>query len=83
MNSDETELFASALSVGSVVKKIVEINPDLSTSEIIALIHQSIRRVDSLTSGKAESILDNQPREFLDEQKALSYARATRGAHHA
>ena len=57
-------------SIGGVIKKIVAINPDLTTSEIIVLIRQSIR---------AQGGADNEfaSAEMIDEENALRLARGS------
>jgi hypothetical protein len=60
----------SSPSVGAVVKKIVEINPALGTSEIIALVRQSLQAQGGNGNEFASA-------EILDEEKALRLARAT------
>jgi hypothetical protein len=60
----------SAPSVGAVVKKITEINPNLGTQEIIALIRESLQAQGGNGNEFASA-------EVLDEDKALRLARAT------
>lgn len=57
-------------SVGSVVKKMMEVNPDLSVQQVISLIRQSIQ-----TQG--EGAKEFASAEFVDEQRALELARTT------
>jgi hypothetical protein len=57
-------------SVGSLVKKIMEINPALGTQEIIQIVRQATR-----THGDMDS--DSTPMEIVDEQTALQLAQAT------
>lgn len=56
--------------VGSVSKKIMEINPDLNVQEIIYVIKQSILSEFSIEEGFQKT-------EVIDEEKALEMARAT------
>lgn len=57
-------------SVGSVVNKIIAINPDLGTQEIIAIVRAAtqIREGDQSEFGLAETV---------DCERALELARAT------
>jgi hypothetical protein len=57
-------------SVGAVTKKIVEINPRLTTHEIIKLIRQAIRPLGD-AAGEFSSA------EMIDEAKAIELARQT------
>ena len=57
-------------SVGSLVKKIIMINPDLGVEEIIRMVKQSI---EIRVSGDAEF----GGTEIIDEEKALRLARET------
>jgi hypothetical protein len=59
-----------APTVGSLVKKIVEINPDLSVNEIVALIRSSMKP-------RGAPALDFASAEVVDDQRALELARAT------
>ncbi len=62
----------SAPSVGSVTKKIVEINPDLTVQQIIGVIRQStLRQTQPEEAGEFASI------DVIDEPRALELARAT------
>lgn len=56
--------------VGSVSKKILEINPELSAQEIVYVIKQSILSEFSIEEGFLKS-------EVIDEEKALQMARAS------
>lgn len=57
-------------SAGSVIKKIVEINPELGVQEISMLIREST----ALRGGLSNEYADV---EVIDEDKALRLARAT------
>lgn len=57
-------------SAGSVIKKIVEINPRLGVREISMLIHQATTRRGSQNGEYADV-------EVIDEERALSLARET------
>ena len=57
-------------SVGGLIKKLVEINPELTTQELIQLVRQSTRPQGS-TSGEFTAA------EVVDEAKALSLAKAS------
>lgn len=57
-------------SVGSILKKIMAINPDLSAPEMIGLIRQSIH-----TQGQEG--FEFAQAEVIDEPKCLELARAT------
>ena len=57
------DLKIPALSVGSVVKKVLAINPDLSVSDVIALVRGALR-----SEGTGDTV---------DEARALELARAT------
>jgi hypothetical protein len=58
-----------APSVGSITKRILAINPDLGTSEIIGLVRQAIKPIG--VAGEFSSA------EMIDEELALQLARAT------
>jgi hypothetical protein len=58
-----------APSVGSITKRILEINPALGTSEIIGLVRQAIKPIG--IAGEFSSA------EMIDEELALKLARAT------
>ncbi|MGZ3689596.1 MAG: hypothetical protein ACXWPM_06955 [Bdellovibrionota bacterium] len=57
-------------SVGSVIKKVLAVNPDLGVTEIIELIKQSIAPQGDEAGEFATS-------EVVDEEKALRLARET------
>lgn len=57
-------------SVGTIVKKVIAINPDLSALDIIEIIKRSTD-VQGDTAGEFASV------EVIDELKALSMAQAT------
>ena len=59
-----------APTIGSLVKKIVEINPDLGVDEIVALIRGSMKP-------RGGPALDFASAEVVDEQRALELAKAT------
>ena len=59
--------------VGSVIKKIVTINPALGTPEIIHMIRQSVRAQGGNGNEFASA-------EIIDEEQALSLARASLAA---
>ena len=59
-----------APSVGSVTKKIMDINPNLTVSEVIGLVRQAIRPQGSVAGEFASA-------EVIDEKAALELARAT------
>lgn len=56
--------------VGSVSKKVIEINPNLSAQEIIFIIRQSVLYEYAIKDGFTKS-------EVIDEAKALDMARAS------
>lgn len=56
--------------VGSVSKKIMEINPKLNAQEIIFVIKQSVLYEYAIKDGFTKT-------EVIDEEKALEMARAT------
>lgn len=56
--------------VGSIVKKIIGINPELNTSEIIALIRQATHKT-GIATGSFSGV------EIVDEALALDLARQT------
>jgi hypothetical protein len=58
-----------APSVGSITKRILEINPNLSTSDIIGMIRQTIKPIG--VAGEFSSA------EMIDEELALKLARQT------
>ena len=59
-------------SVGSVVKKIIAINPELNTSDIIDLLRQSIQvQVQPELAGEFAQA------EIVDEAKAIRLAQET------
>ncbi len=57
-------------SVGSVVKKVIAIHPDLTTTEIIQMIKQSIQ-----TQGGSGNEFGSA--EMIDEEQVLRLARAS------
>ena len=57
-------------SVGSLTKKIMAINPDLSVQEIIALIRHATRSSTQVGTGSSSG-------EIIDEARALELAKAT------
>ena len=57
-------------SVGSVVKKMIAINPDLGTSDLIELVRMATEK-SSDESGEFSSI------DLINEEKAIRLARAT------
>lgn len=57
-------------SVGSLIKKIVAINPELNTLEIIQMVKQSIRKQSAVGDELASE-------EVIDEGHALDLARRT------
>ena len=59
-----------APSVGAVVKKMLAVNPELSTHELIAMVRQAIS-----VQGGPES--DFATVEVINEEKALALARAS------
>jgi hypothetical protein len=59
-------------SVGSVVKKIIAINPELNTSDIIDLIRQSVQ-----VQAQPELAGEFAQAEIVDEAKALRLAQET------
>ena len=59
-------------SVGSVIKKLLVINPELGTPELIAIIQRSTEK-----QGGAGNEFSTA--EIINEDKALSFARATLG----
>ena len=58
-----------APTVGSLVKKVVEINPDLTVNEIVAMIRSSMK--------PREAPVDFASAEVVDDERALQLARAT------
>jgi hypothetical protein len=58
-----------APSVGSITKRILEINPNLGTAAIIGLVRQAIKPIG--VAGEFSSA------EMIDEELALELARAT------
>ena len=58
------------VSVGSVTKKIIAINPDLSAHEIMALVRSAVKTQGERAGEFAAS-------ETIDVEKALELARAT------
>jgi hypothetical protein len=64
-------LLHRAPSVGSLVKKIMEINPELGTQEIIQIIRQC-------TKTQGAGVGDYSSLEIVDEQQALKLAKETR-----
>lgn len=65
-------LIHRSASVGSLTKKIIAINPDLNSSEIINLIRQSV-----LTQSQSPLAGEFVQAEVIDETKALLLAKAT------
>ncbi len=57
-------------SVGSLVKKVLEINPDLGVREISSLIRQSILK-------PAQESVDFASGEIVDEKRVMELAKAT------
>jgi hypothetical protein len=57
-------------SVGAVVKKMLEINPDLGAQEITKIVKQAIHLQGGIANEFAEA-------EVIDEEKALELARQT------
>jgi hypothetical protein len=58
-----------APSVGSITKRILEINPDLNTMQVVGLVRQAIKPIG--IAGEFSSA------EMIDEELALRLARAT------
>jgi hypothetical protein len=65
-----THLIHRAPSVGGIVKKIMEINPELGVQEITQIIRLATRTQGS-EAGDYASL------EVVDEQKALALAKGT------
>ncbi len=65
-------LIHSAPSVGSVVKKIMAVNPELDTKQITAIVRASIEQQGG-TGNEFSSA------EIINEAKALELARAALG----
>ncbi|MCM2277240.1 MAG: hypothetical protein NDJ89_04135 [Oligoflexia bacterium] len=63
-------LLHRAPSVGKIVKKIVEINPQLTTQAVIEIVRRSTRVQGGTESEFARA-------EIIDETRALELARAT------
>ncbi len=63
-----------APSVGGLVKKIMEINPELGTAEVIAIIRKATQTRGGGSFGDGLGTL-----EVVDEAVALELARATAG----
>ena len=61
-------------SVGSITKKIMAINPELSADQMIAIVKQSL-----YTQGGSENQFGNA--EVIDETKAIALAKATLTQH--
>jgi hypothetical protein len=59
-------------SVGSVLKKIMAINPDLSAAQMIGLIRESLQ-----TQAQSDIAGEFAQAEVVDEEKVLRLARAT------
>jgi hypothetical protein len=59
-----------APSVGRVIKKMLEINPELGHLELIGLVRQAVREQGGPGNEFAGA-------EIIDEEKALALARAT------
>jgi hypothetical protein len=57
-------------SIGSTIKKLLAINPNLTTREIIEIVQQSIR-----TQGQSAG--DFATAQVVDEKKAIELAKAT------
>jgi hypothetical protein len=66
---DFDEIVHRAPSVGSITKRILEINPNLGTAEIIGLVRQAIKPIG--VAGEFSSA------EMIDEELALRLARQT------
>jgi hypothetical protein len=62
-------------SAGAIIKKIVEINPELTTREVIEIMNQSTRARGAEAGEFAGA-------EVIDEEKALKLARETLNAGH-
>jgi hypothetical protein len=58
-------------SAGSLIKKIVEINPDLSVQEVIRVVRQATRKQEAPANGDFASV------DVIDEEVALDLARRT------
>ncbi len=58
-------------SVGHIVKKMIAINPELTTAEIICMIRESIQPQGNSTGEFASA-------EMINETKALHLAQGTR-----
>lgn len=65
-----SRLLSPFTSVGSLTKKIISINPELSVQDVIELIRQATRTPGELNSHPASA-------EIVDEVRALELARAT------
>jgi hypothetical protein len=59
-------------SAGSIIKKIHEINPEMGTHEMIALVRECTRV-------RSEADVEFTMTEVIDEEKALRLARASVG----
>ena len=57
-------------SVSAVIKKIMEINPDLSSPDLIYIMKQSIKTKNEVTEGFTKQ-------QYVDEEMAYELARAT------
>jgi hypothetical protein len=57
-----------APSAGAVIKKVVEINPDLNTQEVIQILSQAVNTRGELAGEFAKA-------QIIDEAKALELAR--------
>lgn len=69
MKTPEEKIHTGA-AAGSVIKKVIAINPDLSAQEIIDLIRKSIRTQGGQSNEFSQA-------EIIDEAIALDLARAT------
>lgn len=59
-----------AISVGSVTKKLLSINPDLGAPDLIAIIRQSTRVSTEFPDEFTQTLI-------VDEEKAAALARST------
>ncbi|HAR42655.1 MAG TPA: hypothetical protein DCS07_08520 [Bdellovibrionales bacterium] len=64
------DLFHKSPSVGSVIKKLLAINPDLDTSQLIDMVRRSTYKLGGDNNEFANS-------ELINEEQVLSLARAT------
>jgi len=61
-----------APSVGSILKKLIAVNPNLNTSELIAIVRESIEKQSSLSGDFVQA-------EVINESKALELTLKTLG----